>query len=316
MPVVTAPAAPGWLDRALWGPETGRRLYVVHVGLSVLIGLRVALGPYRQLAGTPDPLVDPVAVLVWLPGMPSAAVIGAIQVIGTAAAIAAALRWRTRWTFAVAWVAYLVLAGLRGSRGKVLHNDLLLLWAAAPFLLAPLEAAWRDRRESRRWGWPIRVATAIVVLIYFFAGYQKLRRSGPEWAFGDNMHFVALWGPSVGQPGWPGFAGWVADRPWAAKTAGIGILGLELVIPFGLVWRRLLPWFAVWAALIHAGTWLLLGLDYWAWMLAVPLLLIDWPALLDARRRRNGGGNGDPPVGSHATTGGEGGSPGRRDRPG
>jgi len=272
-------AVRAWLDRTLWGPETGQRLLLVHTGLAVLIGLRVALGPYRHLAGTPDALVDPVAVLFWLPSMPPAAVIVGLQVLGTAAAVAAAARWRTRLTFAVAWACYLVLAGLRGSRGKVLHNDLLLLWVAAPFLLAPLEAAWHDRRPSRANGWPLRVATVLTVLIYFFAGYHKLRRSGLDWAVGDNMHFVVLWGPSIGQPGWQAFADWVVDRAWAAKLAGIGILGLELGFPLALVWRRLLPWFAAVAVALHAGTYLLLGLDYWAWMLAVPLLLVDWTGI-------------------------------------
>jgi hypothetical protein len=271
-----------WLDRTLWGEETGQRLRLVHVGLAALIGIRIAVGPYRRLGGIPDALFDPVAVLAWLPGMPPSGVIVAIQVVGAAAALAAVLRWRTRLTFAVAWGAYLVLAGLRGSRGKVLHNDLLLLWVAAPFLLAPVEAAWRDRRPSRTSGWPIRVATVITVLIYAFAGYHKLRRSGLEWAFGDNMHYVTLWGPSIGQPGWQGFADWVAERAWAATLAGIGILGLELGFPLALVWRRLLPWFALVAVSLHAGTYLLLGLDYWAWMLAVPLLLVDWTRI---RRR-------------------------------
>jgi hypothetical protein len=274
------PRMKAWLDRTLWGPEAAQRLRFVHTGLAVLIGVRIAVGPYRHLAGTPAALVDPVAVLFWLRGMPSADVIVAIQLVGAVAAVAAAVRWRTRLTFAVAWVCYLVLAGLRGSRGKVLHNDLLLLWVSAPFLLAPLEAAWHDRQPSRRWGWPIRVGTVITVLIYFAAGYHKLRRSGPSWAFGDNMHYVLLWGPSVGQPGWAAFAHWMADRAWAAKLAAIGILGVELSFPLALVWRRLLPCFAVAAVALHAGTYLLLGLDYWAWMIAVPLLLVDWPALV------------------------------------
>lgn len=280
---VTVPRLRAWADRTLWGEETGQRLYLVHVGLAALIGIRIAVGPYRHLGGTPDALVDPVAVLFWLPGMPPSPVIVAIQVVGALAALAAVLRRRPRLTFAVAWACYLVLAGLRGSRGKVLHNDLLLLWVSAPFLLAPLEVAWRDRRPTRSSGWPIRVATVIAVLIYAFAGYHKLRRSGPAWAFGENMHYVTLWGPSIGQPGWQGFATWVAERAWAAKLAGIGILGLELGFPLALVWRRLLPWFALVAVSLHAGTYLLLGLDYWAWMLAVPLLLVDWPGLL-ARR--------------------------------
>ena len=270
---------PAVVDDALFGPETGARLAATQIALSIAIALRVALTPFTRLTDAPDALIDMAPIVEWLPSMPSAAVIVALQVLGTAAAVAAAVRWRTRVTFAVAWACYLVLAGLRGSRGKVLHNDLLLLWAAAPFLLAPVEAAWHDRSPSRTYGWPLRVATVVTVLVYFFAGYHKLRRSGLEWAFGDNMHFVVLWGPSIGQPGWQALADWVADRAWSARLAGIGILGVELGFPLGLVWRRLLPWFAAVAVVLHAGTYLLLGLDYWAWMLAVPLLLVDWTGI-------------------------------------
>ena len=59
---------------------------VVHVGLSALIGLRIVLGSYRQLADTPPALVDPVPFLGWLDRMPSAEVIVGIQVVG--------VRWR------------------------------------------------------------------------------------------------------------------------------------------------------------------------------------------------------------------------------
>jgi hypothetical protein len=149
----------GWLDETLWGPETAARLVVVHVGLSAVIGARVVLGSYRQLADTPAALVDPVPLLGWLDRMPSAGVFIAIQVVGGLAALAAVLRRHPRLAFAVAWACYLVLAGLRGSRGKVLHNDLLLLWASAPFLLAPTAVDVRDRIARRACGWPVRVAT-------------------------------------------------------------------------------------------------------------------------------------------------------------
>ena len=137
-------AASRWraaLDDALWGPETALRLVVVYVGLAWLIGVRIAAGSYRQLTGTPAALVEPVPFLGFLDTKPSAGVFVAIQVVGTlaaAAAVGAALtRRRPQAAYAVAWICYLVLAGLRGSRGKVLHNDLLLLWVSAPFLFAP-----------------------------------------------------------------------------------------------------------------------------------------------------------------------------------
>jgi hypothetical protein len=275
-----------WTQQFLWARETGTRLLVVHVGLSLLIGLRIVLGPYRQLAGTPSELVDPVPLLFWVDRMPSLEVIIGLQVAGGIAALFAVLRWRVRWTFAIAWVCYLVLAGLRGSRGKVMHNDLLLLWTAAPFLLAPLAVSLRDRVARQRYGWPIRAAIAVVALIYFFAGYHKLRRSGPGWVLGDNMSYVLRWGPSIGETPWEGLAYWVANSPWAAHGVAAFILGLEVTFLLVLVYPRLRPWYALAAVILHTGTWVLLGLDYWAWAITVPLVLIDWPAVAQRTRQR------------------------------
>jgi hypothetical protein len=274
------------LDDALWGPETARRLLFVHAGLSALIGVRIVAGSYRQLAGTPRPLVDPVPLLGFLDQMPGAWVFVSLQVVGGLAALAAVLRRRPRAAFAVAWVCYLVLAGLRGSRGKVLHNDLLLLWASAPLLLAPAVVDARDRVARRRWGWPIRVAIVVIALVYFFAGYHKLRRSGPEWAYGDNMRYVSLWGPSIGSSGWPELATWVGDNIWVSRASGVFILGLELTFPVVVFVRWTRALYALAAVVLHATTWLLLGLDYWAWAVSVPLVLVDWPAVADRARAR------------------------------
>jgi hypothetical protein len=276
------------LDDALWGPETARRLLVVHVGLSALIGVRMVAGPYRHLADTPRPLVGPVPILAFLDQMPPAWVFVTIQVVGGLAALAAVARRHPQVAFAVAWVCYLVLAGLRGSRGKVLHNDLLLLWVSAPLLFAPAVIDVRDRVARHRWGWPVRVAIVITALIYFFAGYHKLRRSGLEWAYGENMQYVTLWGPSIGAPGWPGLARWVGDNLWLSRASGVFILGLELTFPVVVFVRWTRALYAAAAVVLHATTWFLLGLDYWAWAITVPLVLIDWPAALDRLRARSG----------------------------
>lgn len=279
--------APRWFDDILWGPETAQRLEWAYTALAALIGLRIVLGPYRRLAGTPDALFDPVAVLGWLDGMPPAAAIIGLQAIGGVAALAAVLRRRPRLAFAVAWVCYLVLAGLRGSRGKILHNDLLALWATAPFLLAPVGAAGARLRDSvarRAYGWPIRAAVVIVALVYFFAGFHKLQRSGIDWAVGDNVQFLLLWGPTVGDIPWGGLAQWVADNAWVSRATGVFFLSLELTFPIVLVLRRLQPLYALGAVALHAGTWLLLGLDYWGWAVTVLVLLIDWPAVVHRYR--------------------------------
>lgn len=289
------------LDDVLWGPETAARLVVVHIGLSLLIGARIALGSYRQLADTPPALVDPAPFLFFVDRMPAVWVFVGLQVIGTVAAVLAACRRNTRVAFAVAWVCYLVLAGLRGSRGKVLHNDLLLLWASAPFLLAPVaplvgrvrDVVARAREPRSLYGWPIRVATVVIVLVYFFAGYHKLRRSGLGWVFGDNMSYVMLWGPSIGSPAWGDLARWVGEHVWAARVSAGFILGLEITFPVVLFVRRTQALYALAAAVLHVGTWFLLGLDYWAWALAVPLVMVDWPVWYDRLRSwRSGAGSG------------------------
>jgi hypothetical protein len=264
------------IDDALFGPETGRRLLIVHVALALLIAARIGLGPYRELARLPDALFDPVPVLGFLSSMPSAGVIVGIQVVGVACALLAAARRWPRQTFAVAWVCYLVLAGLRGSRGKVLHNDLLLLWTSAAFLLAPSAVRWRDTEPRREHGWPVRVAIVVTSLIYFFAAYHKVRRSGIDWVLGDNMSYILRWGPAIGEPALPGVADGIARSALLSRlTAGL-LLGVELVFPLAIWWRRLRPWLAAAAAGLHVGTWFLLGLDYWAWAIAVPVILVDW----------------------------------------
>lgn len=272
------------LEDVLWGPGTGRRLVFVQTALTVLIGARIALGSYRQLAGTPGPLFDPVPILAWAPSMPPAWGFVALQVLGAGAALLAALRRWPRATFAIAWLCYLVLAGLRGSRGKVLHNDLLLLWTSVPFLLAPLAVRWDDLRSRREHGWPVRSAMVIAALIYFFAGYHKVRRSGLDWAIGDNVRYVMLWGPSVGAAKWDSMATWIGEHLWAAKATGAFILAFELSFPVVLLKRSLQPVYALVAVALHVTTFLFLGLDYWAWALTVLALFVDWPALADRMR--------------------------------
>jgi hypothetical protein len=266
------------LDDALFGPETGRRLVFVHSALAALIAVRIGLGPYRALAELPDALFDPVPLLGFLSSMPSAGVIVVIQVVGVgAAALAACRRW-PRQAFAIAWVCYLVLAGLRGSRGKVLHNDLLLLWTSAVFLLAPAGVSARDDDAKRAHGWPIRAAIVVISLVYFCAGYHKLRRSGIGWVTGDNMSFILRWGPAIGEPALPDLADDIARSDVLSRLTAALLLGVEVSFPLVIWWRWLRPWLALAAAGLHVGTWFLLGLDYWAWALTVPIVLVDWPS--------------------------------------
>ncbi|MGH9225166.1 MAG: HTTM domain-containing protein [Acidimicrobiales bacterium] len=273
------------ISRWLFGAESGRRLLAVHLGLAALVGLRIALGPYGQLAGQPDALFRPVWFLRPLSGMPPLAVIVILQVVGTALAVVALApryRWR-RVAFVAAWACLMVLAGLRASRGKVLHNDVLLLLACVPFLAAPAVDDPRDRTESRRYGWPIRTAMVVVAGAYFFAGFHKLVQSGLAWVTSDNVENVLVVAARSGRLMFPEAAEFLSRQAVMAHVLGATILLLEVTFPVVLFSARARPFYAAAAAAFHAGTWLLLGIDYWLWAAVTPLVLVDLAA---GRRRR------------------------------
>lgn len=272
------------MNRFLFGAESPRRYAIASAGLTVLVGLRIALGPYRDLAGLPRALFRPVWFLSGLDGMPPLAVIAGLQVVGAVAAVAALAspRWR-RVAFATAWLALLVLAGLRGSRGKILHNDVLLLLVCVPFLAGPVVRRWRDRRPSAAYGWPIRTALVVTAGAYFFCGLAKLEHSGLAWVTSDNVHNVFVIAARSGRPMFPGVAESLAS---AGHLIAAFTLAFELSFVIVLFWPRVRPLYAAGAVALHAGTWLTLGIDYWAWAGVVLLVLVDWDAPL--RRRRDG----------------------------
>ncbi|MEA2974167.1 MAG: hypothetical protein QOG82_2625 [Actinomycetota bacterium] len=268
----------------LFGPGTARRMLVTQAALAGVIGLRIAFGPYLDLAGQPAALFRPVWFLRPLDAMPGTAAIVALQVVGTATAALAVVGWRRRASFPVAWVGLLVLAGLRSSRGKFLHNDALLLLAAVPFLLAPA-ARWRDQARSARFGWPVHTATVVVAGAYFFSGLAKVLHSGPAWVFTDNLRYVLYQAADGGKVRFPGVATWLADQSGLAHWLAAGVLLFELTFAAVLFGgRRTSNAYAAGAVALHAGTWLALGLDYWAWAAVSAVVLVDWAPVVERGR--------------------------------
>jgi hypothetical protein len=281
------------IDRFLFGPGTRRRLAVTQMGLAFLVGLRVALGPYAGLAGQPASLFRPVWFLEALPAMPPVAVMVALQVLGVAgAALALVDRGRRRQVaFVVAWLCLLVLAGLRTSRGKVLHNDVLVLLACVPFLASPppegpVRYALADRRLSLRHGWPVHAALVVVAGAYFLCGWAKVAQSGLAWVTTDNVRNVLLVAAGSGRLALPAVAEAVASEDWLCHLVAALVLALELSFPVVLVAARARVVYAASAATFHAATWLLLGIDYWAWAGVAVLVLVDWDRVGLRRRER------------------------------
>ncbi|MEA3075933.1 MAG: hypothetical protein QOF60_841 [Actinomycetota bacterium] len=244
-----------------------------RAAMAAIVLLRIVLWPFAQLAGTPRALLAPPWFLRWLPGMPPAAVIVAVQVVGVAGAVVAISRRKGAANgFVIAWLAFLFLAGLKTSTGKILHNDVTLLLAAVPLVL--------HRKDDDDATWPIEVAVVALAAIYFLCGYQKLVHSGLAWVTSDNMRWILYDAAASGRAPTAAVATAIADTPWAAHVTAAMLLGLELTFPVVVFVRKARLPYAIAAATLHTGTWLTLGLDYWSWSLVALVVLAMSSAIL------------------------------------
>jgi hypothetical protein len=264
------------LDRWLFAPGPGCRVWVLRTGLAALFAVRLTVGQYHDLAGQPAVLFRPPTLWHALPQMPSAEVLVAVQALGVVLAVLAVLSWRPRATFAGAWLCFLFLEGLIASRAKISHNELLPLLAAVPVLAAPRAVGRRDVGDDPAAGWPHRAALVVVAGAYFFTGWAKLAGSGAAWVTSDNMRWILAAGGRSSKPPAPELARFVADHDLLAHGVALGAMAVELGFVLVLVWPGVRPWFFVAATALHGGIWLMLGLDYWSWVVTVGLVLLPW----------------------------------------
>ena len=286
--------SPGAWDRRVVAPGPAGRLVARQAGLLAVLGLRLLLRRWWTMADRPAELFEPVPFLGWLDAPPGAVAIVVVWLLGLGAVgaglWAVATGRRAGAAFRIAWLSLLVLAGLWGSAGKILHNDVLLLTVCVPLLLAP--SPTRTEGTSTRWGWPPRAVLAVLATVYFLTGYQKLRHSGLEWVFSSNMSWVIRQGDPVVPDG---MARSLADQLWLTQALAGGALVLELVAPVLLAVRRTRIWFALGATAMHASIWALLGLDYYGWVLAVWAVVLPFTPVGERLWRRS------EPAGRHTT---------------
>jgi hypothetical protein len=275
----------------LYAPGDPRRLAALRIGLGAVLAVRLATGPYQELARQPAALFRPISFLRLLDAMPSPTVVAVLQVVAVAAAVLATLGVAARVTLPIAFLAGLPLIAMTSSIGKVVHNDVLLLLVLVPLLAAPTGDAWslaalRRRAgggSSPRYGWPVRTAMVVVAGAYFFTGLAKLLHAGPAWVTSGNLRWV-LYASSDAQAAPNQAALFVADRPWLAHLVALATLVLELSFPLVLV-RPRAAWVLVPGVLgLHAGIWVAMGLNYWPMAATVVLVLVDWAALADRLR--------------------------------
>ena len=269
----------------LVAPGSASALAWARTILTVTIAFRLVVEPYSELADQPDPLFFGAYVVRWFGSMPSEGVFIGLQVLGVAAAIACVAGKAPRVTFAAAWACLLVLGGLRGSVGKILHNDVMLLLACIPVLFSPAGARIGSAARGAAFGWPRRGALLIASAVYCATGLQKLRHSGLDWVLSKNLRWVLYNGAADGKAPTDVVALFVANRAWLATATGIGFLAFEVGAPVLACWSRRSRWLLLLGASgLHVGTYLTLGLHYWAWVLTIAALVVPWDELIGRRR--------------------------------
>lgn len=174
----------------------------------------------------------------------------------------------------------LALTSYRGSWGQLLHFENLVTIHLLIVSLSPAADRWSfdDRRRRRRgvvrpersptaYGWPLALASLVVVLTYVIAGVAKLRYGGVEWIFGDTLRNHVAYSAArldlLGGTPSP-VAGWVVglDVAWPV-VAGASVL-IELAAPIALLGGRWRTGWVVAVWLMHAGilVFMLVGFPY------------------------------------------------------
>ena len=167
-------------------------------------------------------------------------------------------------------------------------RDALLVLCLAVIIAAGRAAGdvWALRAPNRtafgvRYGWPIRTAMVVIVLAYFFAGFQKWRYSGFGWFTTDDLRWILY---AQRHPN--GVALFIADRPLLAHLFAACALLLETCFPL-VLFVRAARWLLIPGVVaMHVSIQVALGLDYSAQWLTLVIVFVDWPVVVDWAGRR------------------------------
>ncbi len=208
-----------------------------------------AWGAYSSAWWMPIPLFDVLRVPAFSP-----ATIEWIQAVWKVALLLSAIGWFARPAMAVAFVLGTYLMGLPHNFGQTQHFDTLVVFASGALALSRAGDACsvdaiRDAAGTRggerppddgEYTWPIRLVWVMMALIFFAAGVSKLRHSGLEWIFSDNLSYLLLrqqYHLSDGEP-LTRWGIWVANHAWASRGLAAMSVGVETMFPLALFSRR------------------------------------------------------------------------------
>ena len=193
----------------------------------------------------------PLFKVLGLPLLPAAA-INAIELAFKVALAFAAIGLFTRSALWVMVGCSVYLLGLPHNFGQIQHFDTLMVLVCGILALSRAADAWsvdawlRARRghwappASGEYTWPIRAIWVMTAVIFFSAGFAKLRHSGLTWIFSDHLAIILVrhqYYVSDGEP----LTSWgpaIAAYPWLARTFAAISVATEVLYPLALFSTR------------------------------------------------------------------------------
>ena len=181
--------------------------------------------------------------------------------------------------------------GIPQFYGKVDHYNH-LLWFAALLAVSPsgaflaVDAIFAARRRadqgitepprpSREYALPLRFATLLIGIIYFFPGFWKLWDGGFDWVFTDNLQkqLHLFWTWSLNCTWLPSFR--IDRHPFLCSLGAAGALMFELSFIFLMFSRRLRKLAALAGVVFHGLTYRFMRISFsslqWSYV-----ALFDW----------------------------------------
>jgi hypothetical protein len=237
-------------QRYWFTPATAEHLALVRVvgcGLLFLIYLPLDDRGWTQVSPV---FWMPISAFRMLSGPPgNAALIGILQILWKISLFTSAIGLASRASMATAAALGFFLLGLPDCFGKIHHLDgfpVLLLTILAlsrcSDALTVDGALRRDRQSltgaSWQYTWPVRLAQTLFLLVFFAAGYAKLRNGGLAWMTAANMRSIWL-GELLTHTPPTALGGLLAQSTWLSQFAAVATVIVELSALPALFVRRL-----------------------------------------------------------------------------
>ena len=272
-------------------PPERLAMFRILIGTFAFVYLLIRFPVFLQL-GDRRTGFDGVGVASLLDAPVSGALVDVTVAVTALAGIGFILGWRFRIIGPLFAIGMLALGSYRGSWGQLLHFENLMVLYLLIVALAPSADAWSldaTRREDRMeagesaaYGWPLALASLVLVITYVITGIAKLRYGGLDWVFGDTLRNHVAYSAArldlLGGSPSP-FAGLGVRLAWMWPFAAAATIAIELAAPIALLGGRIRTVWVVAAWTMHIGilAFMLIGFP-------MPLFLVAFAPLYRIER--------------------------------